>query len=146
MRAIIATVAFLALTGAQAPAQPIEGYWKNPSGSAIIAIGPCGASLCGKVAWASALGRREALKSTSHVVGTTVLTGLKLTGTRWAGILFIPDDNIHVSAKLQLIGSSALKLTGCALAGLLCRTQVWTRAERPLPPGEQAVAVHARAS
>ena len=93
----------LALAAAQAaqPA-PIEGLWKNPIGSAIIAVAPCGNALCGKVVWASARGQREVAKTTSNVVGTTVLTAVKPKGKGWAGQLFIPDDNIHVSAKLQL--------------------------------------------
>lgn len=84
--------------------------------------------------WASARGRREASPSTPNVVGTTVLTGLTQRGNRWIGTLFIPDDNIHVSAKLQLINTRKLKLTGCALAGLFCRSQLWTRTDEPLPP------------
>ena len=134
MRATIAISAFVALTAAQAPAAAITGYWKNPSGSAIIAIAPCGDALCGKVAWASESGQREASKSTSHVVGTIVLTGLKPSGNRWTGSLFIPDDNVHVAARLQLVGSRTLKLTGCAFAGIFCRTQLWTRTDEPLPP------------
>jgi uncharacterized protein (DUF2147 family) len=132
MKAIIETLALAALTGGQTPSAPILGYWKNPSGSAIIGIAPCGEVLCGKVAWASQQGQREASKSTSHVVGTTVLTGLRRSGDRWTGTLFIPDDNIHVAARLQPIGNRELKLTGCALAGLFCRTQVWTRTDEPL--------------
>jgi uncharacterized protein (DUF2147 family) len=134
MRVIAATAALLALTAAQAPSRaPIEGYWKNPSGSAIIAIAPCGGALCGKVAWASAFGQREASKSTSHVVGTTVLSGLRSAGNRWTGTLFIPDDNVHVSARLHLVSNRQLKLSGCALAGLFCRSQIWTRTDEPLP-------------
>jgi uncharacterized protein (DUF2147 family) len=133
MRAIFAT-SLLALTAAQARAgAPIEGYWKNPIGSAIIAIAPCGEAFCGKVVWASARGRREASTSTSHVVGTTVLTDLRPAHDRWTGTLFIPDDNMHVSARLQLLGERRLKLTGCGLMGLICRTQIWTRADGPLP-------------
>jgi uncharacterized protein (DUF2147 family) len=124
----------LALTAAQTPSRaPIEGLWKNPVGSAIIAITPCGSALCGKVVWASARGQREVAKTTSNVVGTTVLTALIPKGSRWTGSLFIPDDDIHVSAKLQLVGSRQLKLTGCAVAGLFCRTQFWSRFEGPLP-------------
>ena len=125
----------LALAGAQ-PAQhaPIEGLWKNPIGSAIIAVAPCGNALCGKVVWASARGQREVAKNTSNVIGTTVLTDVKPKGKGWAGKLFVPDDNIHVSARLQLLNATQLKLTGCALAGVICRSQVWTRTEEPLPP------------
>lgn len=135
MRSIAIAPALLALTAAQTPERaPIEGNWKNPVGSAIIAIAPCGAQLCGKVVWASARGRREAAKSTPDVVGTTVLTGLRRNGDRWSGSLFIPDDDVHVSARLQMVGNRELKVTGCAVAGLFCRSQVWTRVDGPLPP------------
>ena len=134
MRALAIIFAFVAPSAAQAqPRAPIEGNWKNPIGSAIITVAPCGEMLCGKVAWASARGQREASTSTSNVVGTTVLTGFKQTGNRWTGRLFIPDDNVHVSAKLQLLGERQLKLTGCAVAGLFCRSQIWTRHDGPLP-------------
>ena len=123
----------LALTVAQSAA--IEGLWKNPIGSAIISVAPCGNALCGKVVWASERGQREVAKTTSNVVGTTVLTDVKPKGKGWTGKLFIPDDNIHVSAKLQLLSASELKLTGCAMA-LFCRSQIWTRTEEPLPSSE----------
>ena len=117
-----------AVAAAQLPThEPIEGLWKNPIGSAVIAVAPCGNALCGKIVWASARGQREVAKTTSQVVGTTVLTDLTRTASGWAGKLFVPDDNIHVSAKLRLLDSRTLKLTGCAMAGLLCRSQIWTR-------------------
>ena len=130
----IAFLPIFALAAAQAsPQAPIEGLWKNPIGSAIIAVAPCGEALCGKVVWASARGQREVAKTTSHVVGTTVLTAVRPKGRGWSGKLFIPDDNIHVSARLQLISPTRLKLTGCAL-GIFCRSQIWTRTAEPLPP------------
>ena len=127
----------IALTiSAAVPAQPsnsVEGYWKNPIGSAIIAIAPCGSSLCGKVVWASPRGQREVSKNAPKVVGATVLTGLQSTDSHWAGSLYIPDDDIHVSARLQPLADGKMKLTGCAFIGLFCRTQIWTRVDR-LPP------------
>jgi uncharacterized protein (DUF2147 family) len=132
MRSLLALI-LLALTAAQAPRAPIEGYWKNPIGSAIIAIAPCGNALCGKVVWASERGQREASKGSSHVVGTTVLTEMAPSGNRWTGTLFIPDDDVHVPARLQLLGPRQLKLTGCVMAGLFCRSQIWTRADETLP-------------
>ena len=127
----------LAATAIQSsPNSEIEGYWKNPIGSAIIAVVPCGGALCGKVVWASARGQREVSKNTSKVVGTIVLTGLKFANGRWAGSLYIPDDDIHVAAKLQPVGRERLQITGCAVLGLFCRTQVWTRVDG-LPPAER---------
>jgi uncharacterized protein (DUF2147 family) len=134
MRPVLAPIALLTLAAAQFPSRaPIEGHWKNPSGTAIIAIEPCASALCGKVVWASEQGQREAAKGASHVVGTTVLTGLSAEHDRWTGTLFIPDDNMHVSAKLELVSEHKLKLTGCGLMGLICRTQIWTRFDGSLP-------------
>jgi len=134
MKAVALTTLFVAASAVAQPraTTPVEGYWKNPIGSAIIQIAPCGDTLCGKVVWASARGQREVAKNTSNVVGTTVLTNLKYARGHWAGSLYVPDDNIHVSAKLQLIGDGRMKLTGCGLMGLICRTQIWTRADGPL--------------
>lgn len=134
MRGFASIGLLMVLTAAQPrAAAPIEGYWKNPIGSAIIAIKPCGKMLCGTVVWASARGQREVAKTTANIVGMTVLTELRPAQKRWAGTLYIPDDNIHVSARLQLLGSLRLKLTGCGLMGLICRSQTWTRADGPLP-------------
>ncbi len=125
-------LSLLMLMSAQAAPASIEGPWKNPIGSAVIAISPCGDALCGRVVWASARGQQEVAKTTSNIVGTIVLTDLQPKGRGWIGKLFIPDDNIHVSAKLQLLGNETLKLTGCGLLGLICRTQIWTRSKDQL--------------
>ena len=132
----LASLMFALLAAQPSQRAPIEGLWKNPIGSAIIAIVPCRNMLCGKVVWASDRGKREVAHTTSHVVGTMVLTDVRPRGSGWSGKLFVPDDNIHVAARLQLVGTRELKLTGCALAGLFCRTQIWTRTDEPLPPSD----------
>lgn len=125
---------FAALVAVAATPAPIEGNWKNPIGSAIIAIAPCGDRLCGKVVWASSRGEREVAQNTRQIVGTTVLTGLRRNGGEWIGSLYVPDDNVHVTAHLRTLGRGQLKLTGCGLMGLICRTQMWTRHDGSLPP------------
>jgi uncharacterized protein (DUF2147 family) len=122
-----------ALLTVAASQSPIEGRWKNPIGSAIIAIEPCGDRLCGKVVWASARGEREVARNTRQIVGMTVLTDLRRNGSEWTGSLYIPDDDVHVTAHLQPLGRGQLKLKGCGLMGLICRTQLWTRYEGNLP-------------
>lgn len=130
----ISLMAIAAGAAAEPDAAAIEGHWKNPSGTAIIAIAPCGGVLCGKVAWASKRGKREA--GESDVVGTTVLTNVRFSRGHWTGKLFIPDDKVHVSASLQPVGNRTLKLTGCAFAGIFCRSQLWTRFDGPLPAAD----------
>lgn len=125
----------LAAQAAAAP-QPIEGLWKNPSGSVIMSIEPCGTLLCGTVKWASAQAKADAAKGTNQLVGANLLTNLKPKGAAWAGRLFVPDEKIRASAKIQLVDPQQLKVSGCAMLGAVCRSQVWIRTTDPLPAAE----------
>jgi uncharacterized protein (DUF2147 family) len=124
----------LLLTAAQAAPPSIEGQWRSPGGNSIIAVAPCGSTLCGTVAWASAQAKEASRKTVSQLVGTQLLTGLEQrSGGHWQGRLFIPDKNMRVTAKLQLIDAAQLKVSGCAAGRALCRSAVWIRADGPLP-------------
>lgn len=126
---------FLALVAAQAPAQnSIQGVWKSPGGNSIIEIAPCGENLCGTVVWASEKAKKDSRKATDQLVGTPLLTALeeKQEG-HWQGRLFIPDKNMRVTAKIQLVNDQQLKVSGCLAGKALCRADVWTRTTDPLP-------------
>ena len=43
----------------------------------------------------------------------------------WQGKLFVPDRNMHVTAKIELASPGQLKVTGCA-AAVICHTQYGT--------------------
>ena len=133
VRAFLAPIILLALTAAQDTPQSIEGRWRSPGGNSIIDIGPCGSNLCGTIAWASAKAKKDSAKTTSQLVGTQILTGVQQRGNRWQGRLFIPDKNMRVTAKIQLVSAQQLKVSGCAVGGSLCRSALWTRADGPLP-------------
>ena len=137
MRLLVASAALLLLTGAQSPSTSIEGRWKSPGGNSIIDIAPCGASLCGTVAWASAKAIQDSRRTTDRLVGTQLLTNLteKPPG-RWQGSLFIPDRNMRVSAKLQLAGPGQLKVSGCLAGRTLCKSELWSRSDQPLPSAQ----------
>ena len=125
----------VALAAAQAaPQASIEGRWRSPGGNSIIEIAPCGANLCGTVAWASARAKQDARKATDQLVGTQLLTGLQQgRDGRWQGRLFIPDKNLRVTAKIQLVGPAQLKVSGCALGKSMCKSALWSRVDGPLP-------------
>jgi uncharacterized protein (DUF2147 family) len=131
-----AILASLILAQAVAPPQQpsIDGQWRSPGGNSIIAIAPCGGSLCGTVVWASDKAKQDARKGTDQLIGTQLLTNLQQRSEgRWQGKLFVPDQNIRATAKLQLIGAQQLKVSGCALGKTLCRSELWTRTDEPLP-------------
>lgn len=132
MRWITGIILVLA-TAAQAQEPSIEGRWRSPGGNSIIDIGSCGNALCGTVAWASEQAKQDASKTTDQLIGTQLLTGLQERKPgRWQGKLFIPDKNMRVTAKIQLVGTQQLKVSGCA-AGILCRAQIWNRFDDALP-------------
>ena len=125
-------VATLALAAAEtASPASIEGRWINPSKSVIIDIAPCSGAMCGTVAWATAEAQQDAKKGTPELIGTQLLKDLQVNGAIWEGKLFVPDQRLHVEAKLQSEGGGQLKVSGCEIG--ICKSQVWTRAEGALP-------------
>ena len=127
----------LALAAVQANGGSIEGRWKSPGGNSIIDIAPCGSSWCGTVAWASAKAKKDAAKAAPQLVGTQLLTGLQQDKNgRWQGKIFIPDKNMRATAKIDVVSSQQLKVSGCAAGKALCKSSLWTRAEGPLPASE----------
>ena len=107
----------------------LEGRWRNPSGSVIIAIGPCGEAICGRVQWASEKATADARRGgTDPLVGAELLRGIEpRKGGGWSARLFVPDINKTSKAELRPLGLDRLKVTGCAVGRILCRSQIWTR-------------------
>lgn len=111
-------------------AETIKGRWINPAESVVIAVAPCGEHQCGTVEWASDEAREDARKGTDQLVGEQLLSKVRPTSDgRWQGRLFVPDVNRHVHAKIELIDSNRLKVSGCAIGKSLCKSQVWSRLE-----------------
>ena len=129
-------IALLSLTAAEVPQTAIEGRWINPSKSVIIDIAACSEAMCGTVQWATAKAQQDAKKGTPTLIGTQLLTGLQPKGGIWLGKLFVPDQKLHVTAKLEPEGEGQLKVSGCAMGGIVCDSQVWARADGPLPAAD----------
>lgn len=127
---LILAGAALVEASAAPSAAAIEGRWINPSRSVVIEIAPCGDSLCGTVAWATAQAEEAASRGTPRLVGTQLLTDLQRKGEVWEGRLFVPDQRIHAEAKIALDGAD-LKVSGCEIG--ICKSQVWSRAPAGLP-------------
>ena len=119
------------LLAAQDTAGPIEGRWKNPSGRVTVLIEACGESYCGSVIAAAESAKADARRGgTADLVGTQLMTGFKPAGPgKWRGRMFVPDINHRSKAELRLIGADQLKVTGCMVGRMICKSQVWTRAD-----------------
>ena len=110
---------------------PIEGRWKNPSGRVTVEIVACGEAVCGTVISASDSAQADARRGgTDTLVGTQLMTGFKPAGPgKWRGRLFIPDLNHRSKAELRMLGADQLKVTGCMVGRMICKSQLWTRAD-----------------
>lgn len=113
----------LAAPVAAASAQPLEGRWANPKRSVIVNVSRCGNAYCGVVSWASRRNREKGVD-----VGTRVLTGLRPQGNGvFKGRAFEPKRDIPGSATVRQVGPNVMVVKACAVAGLLCKEQRWTR-------------------
>ena len=129
--AIGGAAAALAAIILQADQANPQGHWRNPQGSVIVSIAPCGDALCGVVQWASDSAKADARRGgTDPLVGTEVLSQFipKAPG-RWRGRLFVPDLNKRPKAAMHLLGPDRLTVTVCGVIGLVCKSQVWERTE-----------------
>src|SRR4051812_22589974 len=107
----------------------IEGRWKNPKGSVVVRVGPCGDAYCGTVVDATDKAKTTARKGgTPKLIGTRILSGLRAAGNgTFKGQAFDPKRNIHAPATIRLLSPSTLVVKGCLIRGIICKEQRWTR-------------------
>lgn len=132
----------LVLLASSAPASAQErltGTWLSADGSSHIAFAPCGGADCGQIVWLrdvrdpqtgqpwqDKFNPDEALRR-RPLVGLTMVSGLRPAGMqRWDGTLYNPLDGKTYAGTFEIVGSGKLQLKGCAFAGLICQTEIWT--------------------
>jgi len=129
-RFLIPLVSLMSLA-APAAAQPsaFEGHWANPKHSMIVNVSRCGDDYCAVVVKASAKAQANARKGgTDHFIGTEILRVRPAGDGIFKGKAFDPESNMHVSATITMAGPGVMDLRGCALFGMVCEAQRWTKA------------------
>ena len=126
MKRILIKAGFALLTlamPAALSAQALEGRWANGHRSVIVNVARCGDAYCGTVAWANANNRNKGVTP-----GTRVLTGLRAQGGGlFKGSAYEPKRGISGSATVHQLGDNVMVVKGCAVMGLFCKEQRWTR-------------------
>ena len=108
---------------ASAHAGSIEGKWKSAKGTMIVNVAPCGNSHCGTVIWAAERHRKKGV-----TIGARVLTNLHAVGDGvYKGRAFDPRHKISGQATIRQAGPNAMIVRGCAIAGVICKENRWTR-------------------
>ena len=118
--AIFAVLVTSILSGQPAQAADVFGVWLHEAGTSKVRIAKCGDALCGSIVW---------LKSDKSPakMGQRIFYDMKPSGENaWQGSAFDPESEKTYSGKMTLSGD-ALKTSGCALGGLICRSVSWSR-------------------
>ena len=127
----ILALAILAATPALAA--DATGVWMRSNGNSKIRIDNCGGALCGTVVWEKNPRKDtfnpDASKRDRPVTGVRILLGMKPSGTpnQWKGEVYNAEDGKTYTGYITLEGASSLKLQGCVLGGLICKSDVWNR-------------------
>ena len=115
--------AAMAFAPTAASAQALEGKWTNPKRSVVVHVARCGDAYCGTVSWASDKNREKGTEP-----GTRVLSNLRSQGDGiYKGRAYEPKRNISGSATVRQVGPNVMVVRGCAVVGLFCKEQRWTR-------------------
>jgi uncharacterized protein (DUF2147 family) len=119
----LAVVLIAVSAPAMASSQALEGRWANAKRSVIVNVSRCGDAYCGTISWASAHNRER-----GTTPGTRVLSDLKPAGEGvYKGRAFEPKRDISGSATVRQVGPDVMIVKGCAVMGLFCKEQRWTR-------------------
>lgn len=128
------------LSSAAAAEQRLSGTWLTEDKSTRVAFQACGAADCGKIvwlkdpvdpetgqAWRDKFNPDDTQKRRA-LIGLAIASGLKPSGDRrWVGALYDPEEGKTYTGEVQLVGQDRLQLKGCALGGLVCESEVWSR-------------------
>jgi uncharacterized protein (DUF2147 family) len=122
-----------------AAADPV-GTWQTENGRSRIKIAPCGDALCGTIVWLKEpndpetgkprtdKNNADSAKRSRPLIGVPIVLGMKPNGAnKWAGQVYNAEDGKTYSGNITVLSPASLKLEGCALGGLVCKGQTWSR-------------------
>jgi uncharacterized protein (DUF2147 family) len=117
-----------------------RGNWMTENGKAKVAIASCGSALCGNIVALTepndpATGtpktdknNPDAAKRVRPMLGVQIVIGMKPdSADKWKGEVYNAEDGKTYSGSITLVNATTLTLQGCALGGLICKNQTWTR-------------------
>jgi uncharacterized protein (DUF2147 family) len=114
---------------AAAEAPTVYGLWLNPRKSVEVQTRSCGPTLCGSIVWANAEAVSDARDAgIDKLMGLQLLSGYRQKGRGlWQGRVYVPDLGRSFFSRIEQIAPDRLKISGCILGGVLCKSQTWTR-------------------
>lgn len=133
--AALITLATASLATSAQAAQPVTGRWATVDGKAIVAIGQCGKSLCGRIErivkptpgrGPTDIKNPDPALRSKPLVGLAILSGFEDAGDIWKGTIYDPESGKSYASKVSRNRDGTLKVQGCI--AFFCKTQTWTPA------------------
>lgn len=124
-------VAPLAATHAAA-APAIAGRYLTEDGSGVVAVGPCGGSVCGRLvtilkarpgAAATDVNNTDPGLRARPILGLPILSGFADAGKDWRGKIYDPRNGKTYKSIVSKNADGTLSVKGCI--AFLCQTQTW---------------------
>lgn len=125
---------------APAFAADLKGNWLTEEGKATVRIADCGAALCGTIVALKepndpATGQPKTDKNNTDtgkrnrpMIGVQIVLGMTPAGAdQWKGQVYNAEDGKTYTGSLTLQNANTLKLQGCILGGIICKSSTWTR-------------------
>jgi uncharacterized protein (DUF2147 family) len=119
--------------GAFAAAEDAFGTWRDTETGGILSAYACNGGLCVKVVTPSKGRERDdknsnpALKGRS-MAGVVIMDGAAKAGAdRWKGKLYNSEDGDTYTGYVISTAKDEVKLEGCILGGLVCKSHIWKR-------------------
>jgi uncharacterized protein (DUF2147 family) len=106
-----------ATMAAPQPATTPLGDWLTEQKEGKVRIEQCGVNLCG-----------YSVDAQSNQNGEQVLINMKPgKDSKWSGRIFDPKSGSTYDSTITLKGADTLRVQGCALGGMFCGGQTWSR-------------------
>ena len=105
------------------------GLWENPKATLRVRTAPCGDALCGAIAAATPTAEADARDAgIDKLIGIELLKDYRSIGPDlWAGTVYVPDMGHSFSSRIERLSPDTLKISGCLIGGVLCKSQIWKR-------------------
>jgi uncharacterized protein (DUF2147 family) len=132
-----------ALLGGLVPALAADptGIWLTEEGKATVRVADCGGALCGTIVALREpndpqTGKPKVDKNNADagqrsraIIGVQIAIGLKPDGAnKWSGQVYNPEDGKTYAGSITMPSANVIKIQGCILGGVICKTNTWTRA------------------
>jgi uncharacterized protein (DUF2147 family) len=99
------------------PSNSPLGLWLTEEKEGRVRIEQCGASLCG-----------YSVDARSNQNGEQVLINMKPgKDSKWSGRILDPSTGSTYDSTIAMKGTDSLQVQGCAMGGMFCGGQTWTR-------------------